>query len=50
MEAVDTQWAALEVSTNGYYAWRKRPESLGKLANKKLLGDVKRLHRLHRGR
>ena len=40
----------LEVSASGYYAWRKRPESPRKQANKKLLGDVQRLHRLHRGR
>lgn len=40
----------LEVSASGYYAWRKRPESPRKQANRKLLGDVQRLHRLHRGR
>lgn len=40
----------LEVSASGYYAWRGRPESPRSVANRKLLGDVRRLHAEHRGR
>ena len=40
----------LEVSTSGYYAWRSRPESARSAANRKLLGDVRRLHGEHHGR
>ena len=46
MEAVDTQWAALEVSTNGYYAWRKRPESLGHEISREIAPGPHRL-RVH---
>ena len=40
----------LEVSASGYYAWRSRPESARSVANRKLLGDVRRLHGEHHGR
>src|SRR3546814_14940870 len=40
----------LEVSASGYYAWRNRPESARSIANRRLLGAVRRLHAYHRGR
>jgi len=40
----------LEVSASGYYVWRSRPESARSAANRKLLGDVRRLHAEHHGR
>jgi putative transposase len=42
--------AALGVSPSGYYAWRLRPQSLRKIANRALLGDIQRVHARHRGR
>ena len=42
--------AALSVSPSGYYAWRSRPQSLRKIANRALLGDIQRVHARHRGR
>jgi transposase InsO family protein len=41
---------ALSVSPSGYYAWRSRPESPCKIANRELLGDIQRIHSHHRGR
>ena len=41
---------ALGVSASGYYAWRGRPESARAVANRALLGDIRRLHEQHRGR
>jgi len=41
---------ALSVSPSGYYAWRSRPESLRKSANRVLLDDIQRVHALHRER
>jgi putative transposase len=41
---------ALSVSPSGYYAWRRRPESPRKAANRGLLGDIQRVHDRHRGR
>jgi putative transposase len=38
------------VSPAGYYAWRGRPESPRKAANRTLLGEIRRLHLAHRGR
>lgn len=38
------------VSAAGYYAWRGRPESPGKAANRTLLTEIRRLHLAHRGR
>jgi len=38
------------VSPAGYYAWRGRPESLRKAANRVLLSEIRRLHVAHRGR
>jgi putative transposase len=32
------------VSAAGYYAWRGRPESLRKAANRVLLSEIRRLH------
>jgi len=41
---------ALSVSPSGYYAWRSRPESPRKIANRELLGDIQRVHAHHRER
>ncbi|SMH62764.1 Transposase InsO and inactivated derivatives [Azospirillum lipoferum] len=41
---------ALGVSPSGYYAWRSRPESARKAANRQLLADIQRLHDHHRKR
>lgn len=38
------------VSAAGYYAWRSRPESSRKAANRVLLSEIRRLHLAHRGR
>jgi putative transposase len=38
------------VSAAGFYAWRGRPESPRKAANRALLGEIRRLHLAHRGR
>ena len=38
------------VSAAGYYAWRGRPESPRKAANRTLLTEIRRLHLAHRGR
>ena len=40
----------LGVSPAGYYAWRGRPESLRKTANRALLTEIRRVHMAHRGR
>ncbi len=40
----------LEVSASGYYAWRCRAESARSISNRKLLGDLRRLHSEHHGR
>jgi hypothetical protein len=41
---------ALSVSPSGYYAWRSRPESPRKIADRGLLGDIQRVHARHRER
>lgn len=41
---------ALSVSPSGYYAWRSRPESPRKSANRALLVDIQRVHARHRER
>jgi len=41
---------ALSVSPSGYYAWRSRPESPCKIANRELLADIRRVHAQHRER
>ncbi len=41
---------ALSVSPSGYYAWRSRPESPRKIANRELLVDISRVYRQHRER
>jgi hypothetical protein len=38
------------VSSAGYYAWRGRPESSRKAANRALLTEIRRVHTAHRGR
>ncbi|MGO9237635.1 MAG: IS3 family transposase [Methylocella sp.] len=38
------------VSAAGYYAWRGRPESPRKAANRALLTEIRRVHLDHRGR
>jgi transposase InsO family protein len=38
------------VSPAGYYAWRGRPESPRKTANRALLAEIRRVHAAHRGR
>jgi HTH-like domain len=40
----------LGVSPAGYYAWRGRPESLRKTANRALLTEIRQVHMAHRGR
>jgi transposase InsO family protein len=40
----------LQVSASGYYAWRVRPDSPRLVANRRLLGDIRRLEAAHRGR
>jgi len=41
---------ALSVSPSGFYAWRSRPESPRKIANRELLVDIQRVHAQHRER
>ena len=41
---------ALSVSPSGFYAWRLRPESSRKIANRELLADIRRIHAQHRER
>src|SRR5215471_15760484 len=41
---------ALSVSPSGYYAWRSRPDSPRKIANRDLLADIRRVHAQHRER
>src|SRR5215469_16237130 len=41
---------ALSVSSSGYYAWRSRPDSPRKIANRALLVDIRRVHAQHRER
>jgi putative transposase len=41
---------ALSVSPSGFYAWRSRPESPRKIANRELLADIRRVHAQHRER
>ena len=38
---------ALSVSPSGYYAWRSRPDSPRKIANRDLLADIRRVHAQH---
>jgi transposase InsO family protein len=40
----------MAVSPAGYYAWRGRPESPRKTANRALLTEIQRVHAAHRGR
>ena len=40
----------LDVSPSGYYAWRTRPESPRKTANRHLLEEIRRVHDQHRKR
>ena len=42
--------AALSVSPSGYYAWRSRPQSPRRIANRALLDDIRRVHAHHRER
>jgi transposase InsO family protein len=39
----------LEVSPSGYYAWRHRPESLRARENRKLVYEIKAIHKQNRG-
>ena len=41
---------ALSVSPSGYYAWRSRPDSPRKIANRDLLADIRRVHAQHQER
>ena len=41
---------ALSVSPSGYYAWRSRPDSPCKIANRDLLADIRRVHAQHQER
>lgn len=36
--------AVLGISTSGYYAWRRRPESRRNIENRALLGEIRRVH------
>ncbi len=47
---VRTLCEVLEVSLAGYYAWRSRPESRRSAANRKLVEDIRRVHRNACGR
>jgi putative transposase len=47
---VRTLCEVLEVSPAGYYAWRSRPESQRSAANRKLVEDIRRVHRNACGR
>ena len=47
---VRTLCRVLGVSASGYYAWRERPDSTRRTANRQLLGDIQRLHAEHHGR
>lgn len=38
----------LNVSRSGYYSWLKRPESQRAICNKKLLEEIRRVHKKHR--
>ena len=38
----------MEVSTSGYYHWRRRPESARKQHNRRLLVEIKTIHRQSR--
>src|SRR5262249_55405816 len=38
------------VSPSGYYAWRSRPDSPRKIANRDLLADIRRVHAQHQER
>jgi transposase InsO family protein len=40
----------LSVSPSGFYAWRSRPESPRKIANRVLLANIRRVHAQHRER
>jgi hypothetical protein len=40
----------MDVSPAGYYAWRGRPESPRKAANRALLTEIRQVHTAHRGR
>jgi len=37
--------SVLQVSRSGYYAWRKRSPSKRKMANQRLLAEVKAIHK-----
>ena len=41
---------ALSVSPSGFYAWRSRPQSARKIADRELLGEIRPVHADHRGR
>lgn len=41
--------SVLEVSTSGYYAWQRRPESQRSQANRRLLTHIHAFHRASRG-
>jgi transposase InsO family protein len=47
---VRTLCHVLGVSPAGFYAWRSRPDSARAVANRELLGHVRRLYAQHRGR
>ena len=47
---VRVMWDVMDVSPAGYYAWRGRPESPRKAANRALLTEIRQVHTAHRGR
>jgi putative transposase len=50
MFPVRTMCDVMGVSPAGYYAWRGRPESPRKAANRALLTEIRRVHAAHHGR
>ena len=38
-------WEALRVSVSGYYAWQKRPESKREQENKRIVAEIKQIHK-----
>lgn len=44
MFLVRVMCSVVEVSANGYHAWRQRPESIRSQASRALPGDIHRVH------
>ena len=48
--AINVMSRAFAVSTSGYYAWRKRPQSHRDRANQELDAKINAIFKLHKGR